>query len=257
MRPAGGCTTSHESVAGAWGIPEFMPPSAADFQSNRRTSMGQYIILAGGMAGLPLLYMGFMWLCMPALDEESSQKRQLLRSAPEYVTLILAEAAFAAIWNTWREASVPSLIFCLLFVMLAAMTVFTMTDYWQKIVPNRLLLVLLMIFAVIMGLWTLRDTPMVLAALPSVLMGFVFCFLCFGVGYIVSRGNMGAGDVKLSLVMGLYLTGNYVVAAVLYGCVAAAVFSLIQLARKKLTRKDKIPFVPFLYIGLIIRYLAG
>ena len=68
---------------------------------------------------------------------------------------------------------------------------------------------------------------------------------------------MGAGDVKLALVMGLYLTGEYVVGAVFYGCIASAAYSLVQLARKKLSRKDTIPFVPFLYLGLIIRYLVG
>ena len=41
------------------------------------------------------------------------------------------------------------------------------------------------------------------------------------------------------------------------GCIASAAYSLVQLARKKLSRKDTIPFVPFLYLGLIIRYLVG
>lgn len=81
--------------------------------------------------------------------------------------------------------------------------------------------------------------------------------ISFGLGYLLSHKNMGAGDVKLVLVMGLYLTGEYVVGAVLYGCIVGAIFSAVQLARKKLSRKDAIPFVPFLYIGLIIRYLIG
>lgn len=219
--------------------------------------MEQYIILAGGMAGLPLLYYVFLWLCVPTLCEDGEEKPKPLRSLPELLAMALSEIAFGAIWHTWREGSISPLILCLLYVMLAAMTVFCVTDYWQRLVPNRLLAVLLMMFVVIMGLWGLWDRDRVLAALPSVLLGFTFCFLCFGLGYFLSRKNMGAGDVKLALVMGLYLTGNYVVAAVMYGCVAAAAFSLVQLARKKLTRKDKIPFVPFLYMGLIIRYLAG
>ena len=35
--PGGGRTTTHESLAGALGIPEFMPPSAADFHSKQYT----------------------------------------------------------------------------------------------------------------------------------------------------------------------------------------------------------------------------
>ena len=68
---------------------------------------------------------------------------------------------------------------------------------------------------------------------------------------------MGAGDVKLSLLMGLYLSVEYVVGAIVYGCLVGAVYSIVQLLRKKLSRKDMIPFVPFLYAGLIIRYLIG
>ena len=94
-------------------------------------------------------------------------------------------------------------------------------------------------------------------ALPSVVLGVVFCALCFGIGYLLSKRTMGAGDVKLSLLMGLYLTGEYVVGAIVYGCLVGAIYSLIQLARKKVTRKDAIPFVPFLYAGLIIRYFIG
>ena len=95
----------------------------------------------------------------------------------------------------------------------------------------------------------------VLEAFPSIVLGLLFCMISFGLGYLLSRGSMGAGDVKLSFVMGLYLTGEYVVGAVFYGCVAGAVFAVVQLLRRKLSRKDTIPFVPFLYLGLIIRYL--
>ena len=97
----------------------------------------------------------------------------------------------------------------------------------------------------------------VIRLLPSVLLGVVFCMLSFGIVFMLGRGSMGAGDMKLSLVMGLLLTGEYVVGAVLYGCLAAAVFSIVQMLRKKLTRRDRIPFVPFLYVGLVLRYLAG
>ena len=57
--------------------------------------------------------------------------------------------------------------------------------------------------------------------------------------------------------MGLCLPAGYVTAAILYGCLAAAVVSIALLMMKKITRKDFIPFVPFLYAGLIIRYLMG
>lgn len=147
--------------------------------------------------------------------------------------------------------------FTLLYVILAGTTVLCITDLWEYRVPNKILLILILLFPMILGLHSLGDMDAVIRILPSVILGFLFCMLSFGLGYWISHGSMGAGDVKLSLVMGLYLTGEYVVGAVVYGCLASALYSLIQLARKKVTRKDAIPFVPFLYLGLVIRYLIG
>ena len=176
-----------------------------------------------------------------------------LRTAPEILAVVLAELGMVRIWWALGKCTAGDLRFRLLFVMLAAMTFFTMADWWEQIVPNKMLLVLLFLFFLIIGL----DMDAALELLPSIVIGLLFSMISFGLGFLLSRGSMGAGDVKLALVMGLYLTGEYVVGAVLYGCIVSAVFSLVQLARKRLSRKDTIPFVPFLFLGTVIRYLVG
>jgi prepilin signal peptidase PulO-like enzyme (type II secretory pathway) len=141
--------------------------------------------------------------------------------------------------------------------MLVAMTILCMIDLWEKVVPNKILLVWLVVFIIIIGFQGLYDMDVVLSKLIPIGLGLLFCMLTFGLGYIISHGSMGAGDVKLLLIMGLFLTSEYVVESVLYGCIASALYSIVMLLRKKVTRKDEIPFVPFLYLGLIIRYLMG
>ena len=47
-------------------------------------------------------------------------------------------------------------------------------------------------------------------------------------------------------------TMSAVLPAILYGSILAALFSLILMAAKKLGRKDTIPLVPFLYLGILI-----
>lgn len=219
--------------------------------------MEVYISLAAGMILMPLIYWGAMMIYRMSFREEKNRERVPLHSVFEIIVLLSAEAAIIGIWRAevWNHSS--PMMFQLLFVVLTGMTVFCMTDYWERVVPNRLLLILLFLFFIIVGIQGVRDMEVVLDVVPSILMGFLFCGISFGLGYLLSHKNMGAGDVKLALVMGLYLTGKYVVGAILYGCIAAAVFSVIQLARKKLKRKDTIPFVPFLYLGLVIRCLAG
>lgn len=219
--------------------------------------MEAYITLVAGMFLMPCIYWGTMTLCQPAFQEEKNRNRKPLHSVQEIAVMIAAEAALVRIWQSRGKCTALDMTFELLFVMLAAMTFFCMTDYWEKIVPNRMLLVLLCLSVLIMGMQGVRNMDVLLETLPSMILGLIFCVVSFGIGYLLARGSMGAGDVKLAFVMGWYLTGEYVVGAILYGCIISALYSIIQLVRGKLSRKDQIPFVPFLYIGVIIRYLIG
>ena len=184
------------------------------------------------------------------------QGQRPMQTVPEFLVLLVAECALVRLWFARGCCTFSDLTFQLLFVMLAAMTVFCMMDYWEHIVPNRILLVLLFIFLILLGYQGMKDISVLLMFFPSMLLGLVFCMISFGLGYLLSHKSMGAGDVKLALVMGLYLTSDYVVGAVLYGCLAGALFSIVQMLRGRISRKDLIPFVPFLYIGLIISYLV-
>ena len=218
--------------------------------------MEQYLLLAAGVLVIPLVYAGAMAWYSPAFEKEENRNRKRFRSPEEILIFLSAEAALVCVWR--REAAQGEvLLYLLLLVMLAAMTFFCAADLWEHVVPNPMLLLLVLVFVLLTGMTAIRDMEAFLRLLPSIFFGEIFCAVSFGLAYLLSRGSMGAGDVKLALVMGLYLTGEYVSGAVLYGCLAAALFSLVQLARKKLGRRDKIPFVPFLYIGLIIRYIAG
>ncbi len=217
--------------------------------------MGAYITLGAAMLLLPGIYWVVMELYRPHFWKEENRKRVSLTTMPEYLVLLAGEAALVRVWWNLGKCNAADMRFQMLFIMLIGMTVFCMTDYREQVVPNRLLLLLLLLYFIILGLQGIRDMGKVLEAFPSIVLGLLFCMISFGLGYLLSRGSMGAGDVKLSFVMGLYLTGEYVVGAVFYGCVAGAAFAVVQLLRRKLSRKDTIPFVPFLYLGLIIRYL--
>lgn len=228
--------------------------------------MKEYITLVVAMILLPASYWGIMTLWQSWLRQESEgdeQKESMVKgrqhfpflTLPELAVLLSAEAALFCIWQNLGRCSWDSVRFQLLFVMLAGMTVFCITDYRERIVPNRILLLLLLLFFLILGYQGIRGMDIVVGMLPAIVLGLLFSLITFGLGYLISHGGMGAGDVKLALVMGLYLTGEYVPGAVFYGCMAGAVYALVQMFRKKLSRKDQLPFVPFLYVGLIIRYI--
>jgi len=189
--------------------------------------------------------------------KEENKIRKPFHSWQEFVVLILSEGAIWRLWQSFGRCSVFYVPFLLLVIMLYGMTILCMSDYWERVVPNRILLLLLLLWILIIGLYGVHDLNALARHMFSVVLGVVFCMFTFGFCYLVSRGSLGAGDVKLSFLMGLYLTGEYVVGAVFYGCVASACFSIALLLMKKITRKDSIPFVPFLYLGVIVRYFIG
>lgn len=217
----------------------------------------EILLLIGMLVGLPFLYWLVLRLYQSDFEEEKNQNRKLLRSVPEILVICLSEAAVVRIWFEYKQDALLGLMLALLYTVLVTMTILCITDYWEKIVPNKILLVLLLVGFVELGLQCVRDVKVVMGLLPSIILGLVFCALSFGVAYILSRGSLGSGDIKLSILLGLFMTGNYVVGTVFYGCIFSALYSIVQLVRKKVTKKDEIPFVPFLYLGMIFTYLVG
>ena len=173
----------------------------------------------------------------PSFKDEKNKTGSLALTPAGALVAAVSELALIRVWFARGRCDYTDMMFILIVIML--------------------LLILLMLYVITLGLFGVYDMSILIETLPSIILGFIFCAASFGLAYLLAHKNLGAGDVKLSLVMGLYLTGEYVVGAVMYGCIVGALFGIVQLIRKKMTRKDLMPFVPFLYIGLIIRCFIG
>ncbi|MBQ1342337.1 MAG: prepilin peptidase [Erysipelotrichaceae bacterium] len=69
--------------------------------------------------------------------------------------------------------------------------------------------------------------------------------------------GFGGGDIKLMAVCGFWLGTERIVLSFVISCLSASVYSLIKIAEKKQTLKERMPFAPFLSFGIIIGYLYG
>ncbi|MBQ3383601.1 MAG: prepilin peptidase [Erysipelotrichaceae bacterium] len=69
--------------------------------------------------------------------------------------------------------------------------------------------------------------------------------------------GFGGGDIKLMAVCGFWLGTERIALSFLISCLSASIYSLIKIAGKKQTTKDRIPFAPFLSFGIITGYLYG
>lgn len=142
-------------------------------------------------------------------------------------------------------------------LLIIFMTLLAYIDLVRHIVPNKLIIAMLICYLTVWGILTVFDVAAGVEMIFRALAGSLFAGLTFLLCYVVSRGQLGGGDVKLSFVMGLYLSGSRVIGTLIYGMLFCLIFSLIQLARKKITIKDGVPLVPFLWAGTLVTLIIA
>jgi len=136
-------------------------------------------------------------------------------------------------------------------VLVAVLVEVSVNDLEERRIPNRVT-VPASFAALLIGLILHASglPAQVLAGLGTGIFLLAFALL--------SRGGLGMGDVKLGIVLGLFL-GQYVIVALCVGLLASAVLSVGVLVRRGITvgRRTAIPLGPFLALGGVVALLAG
>ncbi len=101
--------------------------------------------------------------------------------------------------------------------------------------------------AVVLALSLLPQTP----TLESSLLGGVVGLGLFMFVYLVSRGKLGMGDVKLAGLIGLMLGYPAVINALVLGIILGAVAAIVLLLSRRATRKSTMAYAPYLALGAL------
>jgi leader peptidase (prepilin peptidase) / N-methyltransferase len=148
------------------------------------------------------------------------------------------------LWNFspgWQM--VASLFFCSVFIVLLVI------DLEQGILPNRIIYPSVII-ALIASIFV--DPGIVMAAIGGIL-GFLLLFILA----LVYRGGMGGGDVKYMLLIGLVTGFPNIIIVILLASISGGILAGFLLLVKRKTKKDAIPFGPFLSLAAIVTLLWG
>ncbi len=137
-------------------------------------------------------------------------------------------------------------------VILVLLSVFAFIDKMSSVVPDRLLAVSVMLWVIMVGGYIVVARDEGIALLMFSLGGAFIAGLVFLLCYLITKGQLGGGDVKLAFVMGFFLTIDRIIPTILYGTLACSLFSIILLIMKKTTLKSTMPLVPFLHFGLCL-----
>jgi len=151
------------------------------------------------------------------------------------------------------DAALPAFL-----VFVAALIAISAVDLELYIVPNRIVyptlfiaVPLLLVAAAVDGDWrSARDAAI----------GGVGAFVTFLIIHLASPRGMGFGDVRLSGVIGMFLgwlSLGHVALGLFLAFLLASAIGVGLIAVKLRTRKDHIPFGPFLALGAVLAMLVG
>jgi leader peptidase (prepilin peptidase)/N-methyltransferase len=134
-------------------------------------------------------------------------------------------------------------------ITISLLIVIFMIDLRYKIIPDSLVIfgllytIIISIMLIDINIW-------------DKIFGFLFGFFLFLIIALVTNA-MGGGDIKLMGVLGLNFGLKGIIFITIFSFVIGAVISLGLLITKKATRKDQIPFGPFIAISAVTYIFWG
>ena len=167
--------------------------------------------------------------------------------SPRYI-IVEAVTGVAFTLAMWRFGLAWPLLVAWFFI--AAMVAIAFIDYDHMIIPNRIVLPGAAIgLAASVALHPQRWWVYLVAAGGGAL-------FFFGLAMLWPGGGMGMGDVTMALFMGVVLGTSILVAFFVAFLLGSAVGIYLMVVLKR-SRKDKVPFGPFLAVGAVLAVFLG
>jgi len=156
------------------------------------------------------------------------------------------------VWLAMRAAELSALSLLKLTLLIIFSYIAMIMDILNKKISNKLILVMLIVWMLLILPLSLCDTQVGIRELTDALLGLLTGGGLFLLVYLINRKGLGGGDVKLMAAVGLYLGFANTLPAILYGTVLAALFGLVLLLARKIGSKDTMPLAPFMFVGIMI-----
>jgi len=177
-------------------------------------------------------------------------------NASESVFLIRCITTFLFAMMAIRfDGGITVVAFC---VLMSGLLVLTFIDLRTHRLPREVTYVVMGIGAVLLSVAAIVDDQprrIYMAALGAVISVSVMSVL-----YLLGRGGLGDGDVRMSPLLGMYLgwlNPGLALVGLLYGFILAALVSAMLMIFGRANRRTAIAFGPFLAIGTLAAILHG
>lgn len=160
----------------------------------------------------------------------------------ESLTGILFAWSFLHIGWEWELLTALLLVSMLMIILVS--------DIRYMIIQNRVLLFFLSLFILMRIVVPLEPwwSPVAGAAVAMLLLAVII---------MITRGGMGAGDMKLFGVLGIVLGMQNVLLAFFLACLLGAGVGILLMAFNVIKRKQPVPFGPYIVAGSLLAYFYG
>ncbi|RKQ29889.1 prepilin peptidase [Oceanobacillus halophilus] len=135
-------------------------------------------------------------------------------------------------------------------LLVSMLMIIFVSDIKYMLIPNKIFLFFLPLFIIMRIMVPLQPWW-------SSVLGAIIGFGLLAVIIIISRGGMGAGDMKLFGVLGMVLGFEKVLLAFFLSCMIGALIGILLLLFKIVGRKQPVPFGPYIVFAALITYLYG
>lgn len=135
-------------------------------------------------------------------------------------------------------------------LLISLLVIITVSDITYMLIPNKIILFFLpflIISRIISPLTPWYD----------MMFGAVVGYVIIALIIVLSRGGMGAGDMKLFFILGIVLGWKKVLFTLFLASLLGACIGLILHSLQKVARRQPIPFGPYIAVAAIISYFHG
>ena len=167
------------------------------------------------------------------------------------VELLTALLTIAVVWKF--DFTILTIFYLSLVYILITIS---FIDLEHMIIPDGLVLAAAML-GLMASIFNILPIGWPESAYGALLYGGGLALAGYAGKLIYKMETMGWGDVKLALVMGLCLGWKMSMISLLLAFLVAALFVVVGLAVGRLSRKQLIPFGPFLALGAIMTLFWG
>jgi leader peptidase (prepilin peptidase)/N-methyltransferase len=148
--------------------------------------------------------------------------------------------------------SIQTLIY---IILVSALIIIAFIDLNEQIVPDVISLPGIVIGFIIS--FFVPYISFINSALGVVIGGGIILIIGLAGSVIFKKEAMGGGDVKLAAMIGAFLGWRYIIISLFLGFYLGALVGIFLILSKIKSRKDTVPFGPFIVLGSFITLLWG